>query len=505
MKLDSRPHHFKSSLHEIGLVFIICMAQFLTQGSITMSMSTMNIILDSFAAKSANGIQSSERVWFMGSFALTVGTFILISGKLGDLFGLKRVFIVGWIWCFVWSLITGFSSYVDSLNFFIICRAFQGVGFALLLPCGMGILGSCFVNGPRKNLAFGCVGAAGPTGAAIGCIMAAVIGQLSWWPWEFWVLAICCLGFAICSFKLVPDIPVHNNELTAWEKAKSFDFLGSSLGVSGLVLFNFVWNQGPIVGWKTSYIIVLLVVSILLIVSFFMVELFVAKDPLLPRSIFNRHIGLVLLCVSLGWGSYGIWQYYYWNIVLNLREYTAIIASLTYIPFLILGIIAAFACSIIISKTKPSYIITMASLAFLCGCIMLSVMPVHQSYFRISFGQMLLLAWGMDLSFPAASLILSDYLPAHNQGMAGSLVSTVINYSVSLFLGIASCVETEVMHKVDDELKSYRGGLYFGIGVAGLAVLMSVIFIFVQHREEIMAESDYQSEFEPASDEKNSI
>lgn len=482
MKLDSRPHHFKSGLHEIGLVFIICMAQFLTQGSITMSMSTMNIILDSFAAKSATPVQSSERVWFMGSFALTVGTFILISGKLGDLFGLKKVFIIGWIWCFVWSLITGFSAYVDSLVFFIICRAFQGIGFALLLPCGMGILGSCFTNGHRKNLAFGCVGAAGPTGAAIGSIMAAVVGQLAWWPWEFWILAICCLSFGIFSFKLVPDMPVSGE--STWTKLKSFDYLGSCLGVSGLVLFNFVWNQGPIVGWETAYIIALLVVSILLIISFFTVELYLAKDPILPRAIFNRQIGLVLLCVSLGWGSYGIWQYYYWNIVLNLREYTAILASLTYIPFLILGIVAAFACSVIISKTKPSYIILIASTAFMCGCIMLSVMPVHQSYFRISFGQMLLLAWGMDLSFPAASLILSDCLPAHNQGMAGSLVSTVINYSVSLFLGIATTVESEVMHRVNDELQSYRGGIYFGIGVSGLAVLMSVVFIFVQHSED---------------------
>lgn len=84
---------------------------------------------------------------------------------------------------------------------------------------------------------------------------------------------------------------------------------------------------------------------------------------------------------------------------------------------------------------------------------MLSIMPVDQSYFQISMGQMFLLAWGMDLSYPAAALILSDFLPLHHQGMAGSLVSTVVNYSVSLFLGIASTVEIQTMQHHHNTLK----------------------------------------------------
>lgn len=74
---DPRPEIFKSQFHEIIVVGLICLAQLLTQGGITMSLSSMNIILKSF-----NSIDSTKQVWFMGSYALTVGTFILISGKL---------------------------------------------------------------------------------------------------------------------------------------------------------------------------------------------------------------------------------------------------------------------------------------------------------------------------------------------------------------------------------------------------------------------------------------
>ena len=103
----------------------------------------MNIILKSF-----DTIDSAKQVWFMGSYALTVGTFILISGKLGDLLGLKLIFVIGWIWTTVFLQSQDYQI-MFLLNFFIICRALQGIGFALLIPCGMGILGNIYlmVNG----------------------------------------------------------------------------------------------------------------------------------------------------------------------------------------------------------------------------------------------------------------------------------------------------------------------------------------------------------------------
>ena len=82
----ARPAVFKSCLHEISTVYMICLAQFLAQGGVLMALSTKNIILQSF---NDPNFDHSQAVWFMGSFALTVGTFILISGKIGDVFGLN--------------------------------------------------------------------------------------------------------------------------------------------------------------------------------------------------------------------------------------------------------------------------------------------------------------------------------------------------------------------------------------------------------------------------------
>ncbi|EMG50383.1 AMF1 Low affinity ammonium transporter [Candida maltosa Xu316] len=473
---DSRPSVFKSQLHEIILVSLICIAQLLTQAGITMSLSSMNIILQSFT-----NVDQYKKIWFMGSYALTVGTFILISGKLGDLFGLKLIFMIGWIWITIFSIITGFSYYVSSINFFIICRALQGIGFALLIPCGMGIVGNIYPNGKRKNFVFGCVGANGPIGAFVGALLSAVISQLWWWPWNFWILSIFTTGFGVMSYLFIPHIRNNNSQITSvYDALKKLDIWGCVTGVAGLILLNFVWNQGPVQGWNTVYIIVLLIIAVLLIVGLFCIELFISEYPLLPKPIFNIKIGMILACISCGWGSFGIWQYYYWNIILNLRKYTPIEGGLTYIPFFVMGVIASMLVSLIIASTKPSYIISFATVCFMVGDIMLAVTPIHQSFFRLTLGQMFILCWAMDMSFPAASIILSDILPNHNQGMAGSLVSTMINYSVSLFLGMSSTVEIEIVKKTGDELFGYRAGLYFGIGVAGLGVFCSLVFIFIQ-------------------------
>lgn len=484
MSSELATHKFKSIYHEIGLVSLVSMSQILCQGSIAMSLSIMDFVLASFPVPENE--HSTIKVWFMASFALTVGTFILISGKMGDLFGLKKIILYGWIWEAVASLLTGLSYYTNSVIFFIICRALQGIGFALLLPCGMGVLGNVYPNGFRKNLAFSCVGAAGPTGATLGALFAAIIAQYSWWPWSFFIVAILSVVLFGLSIEFIPKIDhvcdENGNALSmTWKHfLNEFDYLGSICGCAGLIMLNFVVTQGPLIGWGSIYIIVLMVLSVVLIVGFFVLELYFIKNPLLPRSIFNYKIGLVLATIGLGWGSFGIWQYYYWVIILELRNNSPVMGGLTYIPIMVMGIVAAYSVAFLIHKVKPSFILCCSSVAFLGGCIMLAIMPVEQSFWRISFGQLFILCWGMDLSFAAGSIILSDYLPKRHQGMAGSLISTVVNYSVSLFLSLGSNIEISTLKEGHSEIESYRNAIYFAIGIAGLGVLISLGFLVSQ-------------------------
>lgn len=83
------------------------------------------------------------------------------------------------------------------------------------------------------------------------------------------------------------------------------------------------------------------------------------------------------------------------------------------------------------------------------------------------------------MSFPSGILILSNAMPAEDQGVAGSLVTTVVNYSISIGLGFAGTVEAYIGHDGQDVLKGYRGASYMGVGLSGLGVIVATCFMFV--------------------------
>lgn len=86
------------------------------------------------------------------------------------------------------------------------------------------------------------------------------------------------------------------------------------------------------------------------------------------------------------------------------------------------------------------------------------------------------------MSFPSGTLILSNSMPRQHQGLAASLVTTTVNYSISLGLGFAGTVESNVNRGGSDVLRGYRGALYLGIGFAGLGMLVSILFMGVSWR-----------------------
>ena len=83
----------------------------------------------------------------------------------------------------------------------------------------------------------------------------------------------------------------------------------------------------------------------------------------------------------------------------------------------------------------------------------------------------------MDMSFPAGTIILSNSMPREHQGLGASLVNTIVNYSISIGLGIAGTVEVHVNRNGHDMLRGFRGAWYTGIGLSGLGVMVALLFI----------------------------
>jgi MFS family permease len=233
------------------------------------------------------------------------------------MYGHKRIFTFGWIWFAFWSFVTGFAYTQDSIIFFSICRAIQGIGPAMIVPNAIALLGRNFSVGNARNAAFACFGAAGPTGAATGALFSALLADYAWWPWCFWILCIACLVISVLGIFVIPG-PLFGPTSSAATRPK-FDYWGAFTGVGGLVLVNFAINQAPLVGWTTWYIPSLLILGAAFLGLFVLVELNFTNDPLIPIRGLGSEAYFAFGCIIVGWGSHGIWLYYLYLIVSSSR------------------------------------------------------------------------------------------------------------------------------------------------------------------------------------------
>ena len=455
-------------VREVAFVTTILAAQLLTQAGIGQGLAPLHIIGDHFSVQNPGKLS-----WYVASFSLTAGTFILVAGRLGDMYGHKRVFMAAFTWYGVWSVLCGASYYSNDI-FFSVARGFQGMGPAFLTPNGLALLGTTYPNGMRKNIIFSLFGACAPGGYILGATFSSLLAQFATWAWAYWIMGIVCFIMAAATIWTVPEADRANALMEKRVEAKQrFDYLGAISGVSGLVLINVAWNQGPTVGWPDPYVYVLLILGILSLVIFVFVEGRVSQ-PLLPVKALTAPVLFVLSATAAGWASFGIWLYYMWQFLQQLRHHSPLVASAENSPSAITGFIASVVTGFLISKLPVPYIMVLALVAFCITPILSATMPVDQTYWAQAFVSTLIIPFGMDMSFPSAIILLSSSVPKEHQGIAASLVLTVTNYSISLGLGIAGTVARQIDPAGVNLLREFRSGWYTSIGLAGMGVVIAV-------------------------------
>ncbi|KAJ4296314.1 multidrug-resistance type transporter aminotriazole resistance [Kalmusia sp. IMI 367209] len=425
------------------------------------------------------GLADAELPWLIAGYSLTVGTFILVFGRFGDVFGYKRMLLIGFLWMALWSVVLGCSVYSNHV-LFTFARVFQGIGPAIMLPNGLAIFGATYAPGRRKAMVFAIFGACAPTGSVLGSAFAGLF-TLGWWPWTFWAFAIYLVLITAVGSVLIPDPPKKSKfaSMPVSEQIRNLDLPGAAAGVAALVLFNFAWNQAPLVGWQHPYVYVCLILSFLFLPLFFYIELRVSKTPLIPFHALSTDVAFVLACVACGWSCFGIWYYYSWQFAQVLRGASPLLSTAWFAPVVPSGIMAAIVTGLVIHRVGPPPVMVIALSCFTIGTILIMTCPVDQTYWAQFFVCTLITPWGMDMSFPAATLMLSDAVSKEHQGIAASLVNTVVNYSISLGLGFAGTVEVYVVDggtTPEDVLRGYRAALYMAVGLSGMGLVISGVY-----------------------------
>ncbi|KAF5664738.1 aminotriazole resistance [Fusarium heterosporum] len=406
--------------------------------------------------------------WMVASYPLTQGAFVLVTGRLGAIYGHKQLTLVG---CAIFTLFSLVNAFTNTYDSFIAVRALTGVGGGIFMPNAVSIITTMVPPGRSRNVVLGFFAASPPLGGMIGGLLTgAFLDNLSW-TWLFILIAaVSALNLAGLAYLMPKETPI--------DKGGHLDIPGAIMGLGALLLFNVVCNQAPSVGWNTPYEIALVVLSALLFIAFLYWDKCHAKEPIMPLSIFGAPTFTALVfVVLLSYMAFGVglWYSVAWQVL--LRDITLTQTGIHFVPFGLSSLLAVFVAAWLIPRVAAQWIMAIGVGTTIIGNILLATMPVQQTYWAQLFPAMMFFGFCPDLVYVAAQVIASNSVSRRQQGVASSLIGTLNLYGNSLGQGFAGTIETEVGTNDDDEVKGYRAALYFAIGLAMLGLALDVVFV----------------------------
>ena len=197
-------------------------------------------------------IPAERPQWIISAYYLTFGCFLLLWGRLADIYGRRIIFIWGSAWVTAMTIAVPFS---PNEIVFDVLRGMQGLGAAANVPTAIGILGATFAPGRSKNYAFSIYSAGSSMGSVLGNLLGGVVGQYLSWKWLFWILAVLAASVTIVGEFVIPRPELEVEAVNARPNIR-MDWLGGTMIVVSIVLLTFALTEGNVVGWATPLAVV---------------------------------------------------------------------------------------------------------------------------------------------------------------------------------------------------------------------------------------------------------
>ncbi|KAF9447312.1 MFS general substrate transporter [Macrolepiota fuliginosa MF-IS2] len=514
-ELHENYHITQKSLLSSLVIVIVMMSS-----KIINTANNMSVSIALPAIEKEFGADPSLLQWIISVYPLTSGCLLLVLGRLADLYGRKKVYLVGTLILTAFTLGCGFANNIVTL---IILRGIQGIGAAATIPASLGILAHAFPPSKARSLAFATFAAGGPVGAAFGSALGGVLTEKTSTTWRssFYVFTavnvVCFIGGLLC---IEEDRPQLQGE------DKKVDWLGALLITAALVMILFVLGEGENAPqrWETGYIIALLIIGVFLTAIFLYWQWFLEKaqthrceqleamlasfgdggeydgqtrrgssrwnnvlpPPIMKISLWGREKGRfagVMAIVFLTWCSFMSWifwaQLYYQDYLgLNPLETVARL-----IPMFVVGLLCNSFIGIMANHLSMVTITTMGTLGTSAACLLFALIDTKVTYWAFGFPAAILSVLGVDFVFTAGTLYVAKISQPHEQSLAGALFQfmTQLGTSVGVTLStvVFDCVTLD-LNEGQDIIRSYRAVQWtcctFGIcgGLLGLALFRGV-------------------------------
>jgi EmrB/QacA subfamily drug resistance transporter len=427
------------------------------------------------------GIGVSELEWTVTAYALTFAVLLLTGGKLGDMYGRRRIFTIGLAVFTVSSLVCGLSSSAPEL---IGARAVQGVGSALMMPATLSIITATFAAAER-GMAIGVWAGVSAMALAIGPLLGGVITEHISWNWIFFVnVPIGILG-VIAAIVVVPE----SRDMSREQRLDLPGLVSSGIGLLALV---YALIEAHRLGWTSATIIALLAIAAVALAAFVFLELH-QRLPMLDLSLFKdgTFTGANLVAILVTLAMFGIFVFFpiYMQ---NLLGWSPIQAGAALLPWTILIVIFAPIAGKLSDHVGSRWLMAggMATVG-LC-CLELSTVAVGSTFWRLLPG-FILGGLGMAFVMTPMSAAVMGSAPVDKAGVASGVLNTFRQVGVALGIAITGAIvtnrEAAARHAGADPAHAFVHGLTFAMRVSalicfGAAIAAAVLVRKVGHAED---------------------
>jgi EmrB/QacA subfamily drug resistance transporter len=410
------------------------------------------------------GFSQASLAWVVNAYLLTFGGFLLLGGRLGDLFGHRRLFLIGLTIFTAASLACGLST---SQGMLVASRAIQGVGGAIVSVVVLSLLMIMFTEPAERAKAMGTVGFVLSGGGTAGVLLGGILTDILSWHWIFLVnIPIGIAVFVACVYLLPQDQQA--------EQRPRLDIAGAVTVTLSLLLAVYAIVNGNEEGWTSGQTLGFLGAALALIVSFLVIESRVA-DPLVPLRLFKHRnlsvangVGILMPAAMFGWFFFSA---LYLQLILG---YSPLEVGLAFLPStLVWGASSLWLSDKLIMRFGIKTPMLVGFSLFVIGLLLYARVPVDGNYFMDVFPGMIVMGFAGGITFnPILLAAMGDVEPTE-AGLASGIVNTSFMMGGALGLAILAAAAAS---RTDSLVASGDSQLDALIGGYHLAFLLGALF-----------------------------
>ncbi len=396
---------------------------------VVLDVAIVNVALPSIQADL--GFSPENLQWVVSAYALTFGGFLLLGGRIGDLLGRRRLFLVGLLAFSAFSLLCGFAV---SDGMLIAARALQGAAGAILAPSVFSITTVTFEEGAERNKALGILGAIAGSGAAIGVLLCGVLTEYIGWEWIFYVNAPVGALALVLALRYVAESRLEGVQ-------RRFDTAGAMSVTASLMLLVYGLTQAPSRGWGSIQTIGVLVGFAVLMALFVVIEAR-ARWPLVRLGFFRQRTPTAANVVGFGLGTMVFGMFFLLSLYMQqVLGFSPIKTGVGYLAVALTSIVAAGVAQALVTRIGVKPVLTTGLALIAGGLVLFTQISVDGTYAGDLLAGFLMVGVGLGFSFVPISIAALSVQP-RDAGLASGLINTSQQIGGALGVAILTTVAT---------------------------------------------------------------